>query len=124
MKMNFESSKQLISIPFIQRINAWFTKLSKQNLNLKPLIRKKETNYDYLAPDTSEIRLLLTENDTHSVSLAHCTLPADCTSIACMHKSVEEIWYFLSGTGEVWLNNAEVEIIHLVTQNTVLTIPP
>ncbi len=56
-------------------------------------------NADYLAPDGSEIRLL--PNGVHG-SLAHCTLSAGSTTKAVRHKTVEEIWYFISGQGEVW----------------------
>ncbi len=58
-----------------------------------------KTNYDYLAPDGSEIRLLAKIN---AGGFCHCTLPAGKTSAAVKHKTVEEIWYFLSGEGEMW----------------------
>lgn len=44
--------------------------------------------YDYLAPDKSEIRLLL---DMTGGGLAYCTLPPGRTSIATTHKTVDEI---------------------------------
>ena len=56
-------------------------------------------NVDQIAPDGSEIRLL------HALSgggLCHCTLPAGNVSSAVTHKTVEEIWYFLEGQGELW----------------------
>ena len=39
----------------------------------------------------------------------HCTLPQGGVSKAVRHRTVEEIWYFLSGAGEVWraMNGAE-----------------
>lgn len=55
--------------------------------------------YDYLAPDGSEIRLLPTMNGG---GLAHCTLPVGRVSKPVCHKTVEEIWYFLGGKGQVW----------------------
>ena len=48
--------------------------------------------YDYLAPDGSEIRLLL---DMKGGGLCHCTLPPSGISRAIYHKSVEEICYFI-----------------------------
>ena len=56
-------------------------------------------DYDYLAPDGSEIRLLLA---FAAGGLAHCTLPPGGVSSPVKHQSVEEIWYFLDGQGEVW----------------------
>ena len=57
------------------------------------------TTYDYLAPDGSEIRLLA---KVLAGGFCHCTLPADKISSAVKHKTVEEIWYFISGEGEMW----------------------
>ena len=34
--------------------------------------------------------------------LAHFELAPGHTSLAVRHRTVEEIWYFLSGTGEMW----------------------
>lgn len=55
--------------------------------------------YDYLAPDKSEIRLLLPGE--HG-GLAHCLLPAGEVSSAVRHRTVEELWYVLDGEGEIW----------------------
>jgi len=54
---------------------------------------------DYLAPDGSEIYLLAT--GTHG-NICQCILPEGGTSRAVSHKTVEELWYFLEGEGEVW----------------------
>jgi mannose-6-phosphate isomerase-like protein (cupin superfamily) len=56
-------------------------------------------SYDYLAPDQSEIRLLI---QTEKGDIAHCALPPGKTSLAVKHKTINEIWYFLEGEGEVW----------------------
>lgn len=63
-------------------------------------IEKLQKNYDYIAPDGSEIRLL---SKVNTGGFCHCTLPSGKVSIAVKHKTVEEIWYFLSGKGEMWL---------------------
>ena len=55
--------------------------------------------YDYLAPDTSEIRLLL---DVPGAGVAHCILPPGKVSVAVRHQTVNEIWYVISGKGELW----------------------
>jgi mannose-6-phosphate isomerase-like protein (cupin superfamily) len=54
---------------------------------------------DAVAPDGSDVRLLLALS---AGSLAHFELAAGSTSIAVAHRTVEEIWYFVSGRGEMW----------------------
>lgn len=76
---------------------------------------------DYLAPDGSEIRLLPNMNGG---GLCHCTLPGGKTSSAVRHKSVEEIWYVLSGEGEIWRKRDGQEEIDPLSLGTALTIPP
>lgn len=58
-----------------------------------------ESRYDYLAPDGSEIRLLV---QGEQGGLAHCVLPAGRRSLAVRHRTVEELWYVLEGSGEIW----------------------
>jgi mannose-6-phosphate isomerase-like protein (cupin superfamily) len=66
---------------------------------------------DVLAPDTSEIRVLL--RNEHA-SLAHGTLPPGTVSLAIRHKTVHEIWYILGGEGELWRRTTfQEEIVHL-----------
>ena len=58
---------------------------------------------DVIAPDGSEIRLLI--NDQHSAvtaSMVEVTLLAGQTSKPVWHRNVEEIWYVLDGRGQVW----------------------
>ena len=62
--------------------------------------------YDYLAPDGSEIRLLA---EVPGGGLAHGTLPPATTSHAVYHKTVDEIWYFISGCGQIWRKHADHE---------------
>jgi mannose-6-phosphate isomerase-like protein (cupin superfamily) len=75
---------------------------------------------DHLAPDGSAIRSLLA---VRGGSLAYCTLPAGTISNAVVHQTVEEIWYCVAGTGQVWRRGPEqVQIIDL-TPGTCITIP-
>lgn len=76
--------------------------------------------YNYLAPDGSEIRLL---PDVKGGGLCHCTLPSGKTSQAVCHKTVEEIWFFLEGEGQVWRKLNEQEEITDVSAGKCLTIP-
>jgi mannose-6-phosphate isomerase-like protein (cupin superfamily) len=70
-----------------------------RNLDSTLQMSTLKTDPDYSAPDGSEIRLLL---NVKGGGLAHCTLPPAATTLAVRHRTVEEIWYFLDGTGEVW----------------------
>lgn len=56
---------------------------------------------DAIAPDGSQIRYRVGEARTASV--VEVTLPAGGVSRPVHHRTVEEVWYFLSGGGEVWL---------------------
>jgi mannose-6-phosphate isomerase-like protein (cupin superfamily) len=75
---------------------------------------------DALAPDGSEIRLL---PKLAGGSMAHCTLPAGATSKAVKHRRVEEIWYMVSGRGEVWRKRAGHEEVVEVEPGVGLSIP-
>src|SRR5262245_21219652 len=77
-------------------------------------------NLDDIAPDGSEIRLLPNVNGG---GLCHCTLPQGGVSRAVRHKTVEEIWYFLEGSGEVWRKMDGQEEIVDVKSGVSLTIP-
>ena len=58
------------------------------------------------APDGSEIRELVR---TDAASLAHCTLPPGVVSRAVRHRVVEELWYVLSGRGQIWRKSGDRE---------------
>jgi mannose-6-phosphate isomerase-like protein (cupin superfamily) len=76
--------------------------------------------HDYLAPDGSEIRLLLS---LAAGGLAHCTLPPGGISSPVKHRSVEEIWFFLEGQGKVWRREGRDEKTVEVYAGRSLTIP-
>jgi len=77
-------------------------------------------NYDLLAPDGSEIRLL---SQTLRGSMVHATLQSGKVSSPVKHRTVEEIWYVLEGRGEVWRKIGLVEDTSEVTVGSSLTIP-
>ena len=81
---------------------------------------QKSDAYDLLAPDGSEIRLLC---QLAGGSMVHCALPPGGVSIAITHRTVEEIWFFLSGTGEVWRRRDGAEEITEARPGLSLTIP-
>jgi mannose-6-phosphate isomerase-like protein (cupin superfamily) len=75
---------------------------------------------DAVAPDGSEVRLLL---GLGRGGLAHFELGPGETSIAVAHRTVEEIWFFLQGRGEMWRKaNGEDEVVP-VDAGVCLTIP-
>lgn len=72
------------------------------------------------APDGSDVRLLLS---VKNAGLAHFKLGGNQVSIAVTHRTVDEVWYILSGRGEMWrLNDAQEEIVELEAGIS-LTIP-
>jgi mannose-6-phosphate isomerase-like protein (cupin superfamily) len=73
-----------------------------------------------LAPDQSEIRLLLT---VKGCGLCHCTLPDKQTSKAVKHQTVEEIWYFIQGHGQVWRKLGNQQEVLDVNPGVSLNIP-
>ena len=83
-------------------------------------IKKLPEDYDYPAPDQSQIRLLL---KMEGGELAHCTLPSQGVSLAVKHKTVEEIWYFIQGHGQVWLSQEDKNKIFDVEPDICITIP-
>ncbi len=75
---------------------------------------------DAIAPDGSEIRFL---QATDRASVVHCTLPPGATTVAVFHRTVEEIWFFLTGTGEVWRSHGGSEEVLRMEPGSSLTIP-
>ena len=75
---------------------------------------------DVIAPDGSDVRVLL--HLAHG-GMAHFELAPDQTSKAVVHRTVEEIWYFLSGRGQMWRqHNGQAEVVD-VYPGVCLTIP-
>jgi aspartate racemase len=77
-------------------------------------------NRDVIAPDGSDVRVLL---GVRGGGLAHFELAAGQTSIAVRHRSVEEVWYFLSGKGEMWRKSGDDEEVVAVSPAVCITIP-
>jgi mannose-6-phosphate isomerase-like protein (cupin superfamily) len=75
---------------------------------------------DAIAPDGSEVRILAS---TARGSMAQFTLPAGKISIAVAHRTVEEVWFFTSGQGQLWRKNGEVEEIVAIRSGLSISIP-
>jgi mannose-6-phosphate isomerase-like protein (cupin superfamily) len=78
---------------------------------------------DATAPDGSEIYFRV--GDATRASLVEVVLAPGRTSRPVRHRTVEEIWYFLAGSGEVWLRSPDgtVDSIRNVEPGTTVTIP-
>lgn len=75
---------------------------------------------DTIAPDGSDVRNLL---GLERGSMAHFELAPGQTSVAEAHRTVEEIWYFLSGRGEMWRKLGDQETVEPVDPGVCITIP-
>jgi mannose-6-phosphate isomerase-like protein (cupin superfamily) len=75
---------------------------------------------DGVAPDGSDVRLLL---GLTAGSVAHFELAPGETSVAVCHRTVEEIWYFVSGDGEMWRGTGDDAQTVSVGPGVCLTIP-
>lgn len=75
---------------------------------------------DVQAPDGANVRILLALGQG---SMAHFELLPGQVSIAVTHKTVEEIWYVLSGQGEMWRQQGTDEAIVALSPGVCLTIP-
>jgi len=82
--------------------------------------KRLPSTHDDIAPDGSEVRILL---QLASGSVAHFKLPPGETSFPVAHKTIEEIWFFLSGRGEMWRKLESQEEIVDVEPGVCITIP-
>jgi mannose-6-phosphate isomerase-like protein (cupin superfamily) len=72
------------------------------------------------APDGSDVRVLL---GLQGGGMAHFELGPGRTSLAVRHRSVDEIWYFVGGRGEMWRRQGDTEEVVPVKEGVCLTIP-
>lgn len=75
---------------------------------------------DLVAPDGSNVRVLL---GLRGGGMAHFSLAAGEASVAVAHRTVEEIWFVVSGRGEMWRKQGSHELIVPLAAGTCLTIP-
>lgn len=76
---------------------------------------------DEIAPDGSEVRLLFRRP---GASMAHFCLGVGKISLAVVHRSVEELWYIVSGQGEMWREGEGGGSVVLLKRGVGLSIPP
>ena len=75
---------------------------------------------DVVATDGCDVRILL---GLEGGTMAHFELPPGQTSTAVTHRTVEEIWFFLSGRGEMWREQDGRQEVVAVESGVCLTIP-
>ena len=74
-----------------------------------------------VAPDGSDVRILL---GLRSGGMAHFELAPNQVSKAVTHRTVEEIWYFISGRGQMWRKqDGTAAVVEDVYAGMCLTIP-
>lgn len=72
------------------------------------------------APDGSDVRVLL---GLSGGSMAHFELAAGQVARAVMHRTVEEVWFVLSGRGQMWRRQGQREETVTLEPGVCLTIP-
>ena len=72
------------------------------------------------APDGSAVRVLL---GVAGGTLAHFELRPGQTSRAAAHRTVEEIWYVLAGSGELWRKQGDREEVVALAPGVCATLP-
>jgi mannose-6-phosphate isomerase-like protein (cupin superfamily) len=75
---------------------------------------------DVVAADGSDVRIL---PSVAGGSMAHFTLAPGMTSRAVTHRTIDEIWFVVSGRGEMWRATADREEVVALTPGVALTIP-
>jgi mannose-6-phosphate isomerase-like protein (cupin superfamily) len=83
-------------------------------------VRKLPNDFDVLAPDGSEVRVLATSSRG---SMAHFKLHPGQVSEAIMHRTVEEIWYITAGQGEMWCGFDDVEEVTSLHAGVSIALP-
>ena len=72
------------------------------------------------APDGAAVRELLTLG---SGSMSHFELGTGQTSAAVTHRTVEELWYFLTGSGQMWRRQGDRDEVVDVGPGIAISIP-
>jgi len=75
---------------------------------------------DAVAPDGSHVRVLVSVDRG---SAAHFELTPGATSLAVAHRTVDEIWYFLRGRGQMWRKAGVREEVVDVEPHVCISIP-
>ncbi len=102
--------------------------MSRQPSRSQPPPGRRSPAPDAVAPDGSEIRFLLDARRlARGASMVEVVLPPGQVSRPVYHRTVEELWYILEGTGQVWRCPPEIDPTQVapttVQPGDALTIP-
>jgi mannose-6-phosphate isomerase-like protein (cupin superfamily) len=75
---------------------------------------------DVIAPDGSEVRIL---GQTSRGSMAHFTLAPGAVAKAVAHRTIEEVWFVVSGRGRMWRRLGSQEEVVELRAGLSLTLP-
>jgi mannose-6-phosphate isomerase-like protein (cupin superfamily) len=87
------------------------TDFATRRLPLRPTV---------VAPDGSDVRVLL---GLTRGGMAHFELGAGRVSVAVTHRTVEEIWFIVSGSGQMWRKQGDRQETVDLAVGMCLTIP-
>ena len=77
-------------------------------------------SFDLLAPDGSQIRLLVS---AERGSMVHCALPPGQITRAVRHRTVDEVWFCLTGAGQLWRRASQEEEVVDLEPGTAISLP-
>ncbi len=75
---------------------------------------------DVVAPDGSEVRVLCA---TQRGGMALFSLPPGAVSKSIVHRTVDEVWYFISGQGRMWRKLGDKDATDEVGAGVSIAIP-
>ncbi len=78
------------------------------------------TAIEVTAPDGSMVRVLAVANRG---GMAHFALPSHGIARALAHRTVEELWFVVSGRGRMWRRDADAEEVVVLEHGVSLAIP-
>ena len=84
------------------------------------MTKRLPVRHDTVAPDGADVRALLR---VERGNMAHFELAPGQTSVAEAHHTVDEIWYFVRGRGEMWRKLGDQEEVVPVDPGVCITIP-
>ena len=84
------------------------------------MTKRLPSAHDDIAPDGSHVRILL---GLDGGGMAHFELAPGETSVAVAHNTVEEIWFFSTGRGEMWRKLGDQEEVVQIGPGVCITIP-
>ena len=84
------------------------------------ITRMRSESPNAIAPDGSEVRILA---NTARGSMAEFLLPPGGISKAVAHHTVEEVWFFTAGQGQLWRKNEKAQEIVEIHPGLSISIP-